>query len=79
MTGARMTRLVGGLLGTTGVVSALALAYFGLTSPALPYTKYSLYYVDRLTDPARAGGSVQAWIRSCPCLRLASYQCYDPG
>ena len=55
MTGARMTRLVGGLLGTTGVVSALALAYFGLTSPALPYTKYSLYYVDRLTDPARAG------------------------
>ena len=42
-----------------GLAGFAAITYFGLSSPVLPYSKASLYTVDRVLDPARAG-SIQA-------------------
>src|SRR3990172_1971538 len=38
-----------------GFAAFVSLAYFGLTSPAMPYSKANVYEVDRLTDVTRAG------------------------
>src|SRR5689334_7888041 len=38
-----------------GTLTLLSLAYFGLTSPDMPYSKSNVYTVDRPTDPTRAG------------------------
>ena len=38
-----------------GFAAFVSLAYFGLTSPAMPYSKANVYEVDRLIDVTRAG------------------------
>jgi len=38
-----------------GLSAFAAITYFGLTSPVLPYSKATLYTVDRVLDPVRAG------------------------
>ncbi len=48
-------RLLRIFLAVGGTLAALSLSYFGLTSPAMPYSKLDLYTIDRLTNQAQSG------------------------
>ena len=51
----RYARPIAVSLAAFGIIAATGLAYFGLTSPSLPYTISALSIVDRPTDSALAG------------------------
>lgn len=55
MNTARLIRFFEAIVAVGGSIAFLSLAYFGFTSPAMPYSKANLYEVDRITDSARAG------------------------